>query len=284
MAQSSSRFFAASRSCARAWTTSTAERPTIAIRTVAAAAVAAVRCRRAQRRAAPRPGLAPGRDRLVGHPPLDVLGQRPDRRIAVLRPRRHRLEADRLQRPVDRRVNPPGRRELPLADVAEEVEHLLALERRPARQQAIERGAERVDVRPRPELLQIAGGLLGAHVRGRAERRAGQRLGRARGRRGHQGPLAARSADLRLADRLGQAPVDDEGLAILADDHVPWLDVPVQHAPAVGVVDRVADVHEPPQELAEGQRPAAGVGPQGSSRWNASIASLSESPLMNRIA
>ena len=56
--------------------------------------------------------LAPGRDRLVGHPPLDVVGQRPARGVAVLGLQRHRLEADRLQRPVDRRVELPRRREL----------------------------------------------------------------------------------------------------------------------------------------------------------------------------
>ena len=46
---------------------------------------------------------------------------------------------------------------------------------------------------------------------------------------------------------------------MLADDDVARLDVAVQHAAAVGVVDRVADVDEPPQQLAQLQRPAAGV-------------------------
>ncbi len=46
---------------------------------------------------------------------------------------------------------------------------------------------------------------------------------------------------------------------MLADDDVPRLDVAVQHAPAVRVVDGVADVDEPPQQLAQLQRPASGV-------------------------
>ena len=49
---------------------------------------------------------------------------------------------------------------------------------------------------------------------------------------------------------------------MLADDDVARLDVPVQDAAAVGVVDGVADVGEPPQELAQLQRPLARVGLQ----------------------
>ena len=87
-----------------------------------------------------------------------------------------------------------------------------------------------------------------------------------------------------LPDRLGQAPVDDQRLAVLADDDVGRLDVAVQDAPAVGVVDRVADVDEPPQELAQRQRPLPGSALSGSSAWNAAMASLRLSPRMNRMA
>ena len=82
--------------------------------------------------------------------------------------------------------------------------------------------------------------------------------------------IKVRSSELRarlgLAHRLGQAPVDDQGLAVLADDHVARLEVAMQDPSAVGVVDRVADVDEPPQQLAEGQRPLAGVVLQRSRR------------------
>ena len=76
---------------------------------------------------------------------------------------------------------------------------------------------------------------------------------------GHQRPLAGAGAGSARPSGLGQAPVDHQRLAVLADDHVARLDVAVQHAPAVGVVDRVADVDEPPQELPQLQRPPAGV-------------------------
>ena len=126
---------------------------------------------------------------------------------------------------------------------------------------------------PGPSWSRSPRGLLGAHVGRRAQRRAGQRLGRAAGRgrasasaRPTSAPGSARPSG------LGQAPVDHQRLAVLADDDVARLDVAVQHAPAVGVLDRVADVEEPPQQLAQLQRPPAGVASsaprrRGSARW-----------------
>ena len=67
-------------------------------------------------------------------------------------------------------------------------------------------------------------------------------------------PLAERGTSVRSplswprfdpAQGLGQAPVHHQRLAVLADDDVRRLDVAVQHAAAVGVVDGVADVDEP---------------------------------------
>src|SRR5262249_11554999 len=64
------------------------------------------------------------------------------------------------------------------------------VERGPAGQQAVQRGAQRVDVGPRPGPVEVAGRLLGAHVGGRPQRRAGERLGAAAGGAGGQRPLA----------------------------------------------------------------------------------------------
>ena len=85
----------------------------------------------------PPPGAAGERltvsgHRLVGRPPLDVLGQRPARMVAVLGLRRHRLQADRLQRRVDRGVDLPGRSELAALDLPENLADV-ALERGPCR-------------------------------------------------------------------------------------------------------------------------------------------------------
>ena len=104
--------------------------------------------RRHQRPVPPRPPmgarterLAPGRDRLVGRPPLDVLDQRPARRISILGPRRHRLEADRLERLVDPRVELPRRRELAAPDLGQH------LERHPPRRAACRSGGSRASHR-----------------------------------------------------------------------------------------------------------------------------------------
>ena len=54
---------------------------------------------------------------------------------------------------------------------------------------------------------------------------------------------------LRRADDLGQAPVHHQRLAVVAQHDVRRLQVAVHDAPAVGVVDGVADVDEPAQQL-----------------------------------
>ena len=58
----------------------------------------------------------------------------------------------------------------------------------------------------------------------------------------------------------------------------------MQHAAVVGVVDGVADVHEPAEELAKLERLPARVAFQSRVGVEPSIASLSESPRMNRMA
>jgi hypothetical protein len=98
-------------------------------------------------------------------------------------------------------------------------------------------------------VLDVPLGLLGAHVGRRPQRAARQRLGRPAGRRRDQRPLAGTRTGVGPAGRLGQAPVDYQRLAVLADDDVPRLDVAVQHAPRMRVADRVADVSKAAQEL-----------------------------------
>ena len=77
-------------------------------------------------------------------------------------------------------------------------------------------------------------------------------LTRQRGRA--QGGLGGRlRGRVVAADDLGQSPVDHERLAVGAQQDVRGLEVAMDHAAAMGIGDRVADVDEPAQELAEGQ-------------------------------
>ena len=238
-------------------------------------------------RPSPRPAcqrLAPGRDRLVGHPAIEVVGQRPAARHSGRRAGGHGLQADRLQRRVDARVELRGRRKSPRC-TARITSPIVALERRPAGQQAVERRAQAIDVRPRAQPIEFAPRpapgscrpACPAHCPGSV---SDEPLA-------EEGTSVRSPPDARLdsARRLGQAPVDHQCLAVFADDDVARLDVAVQHAAAVRIVDGVADVDEPPQQLAQLQRPAAGIVLcSDSSAWNRSIASLRLSPLMNRIA
>ena len=81
---------------------------------------------------------------------------------------------------------------------------------------------------------------------------------------------ARRRSDGLLADRrigpahgLGQPPVDHQRLAVLAEDDVGRLEVAVDHAAGVGVIDGVADVEEAAEQLAQAPGSTAGVVLQG---------------------
>ena len=93
--------------------------------------------------------------------------------------------------------------------------------------------AQGVDVGPLPDLFVAAVRLLGRHV--------------------GRGPDEARVllAGDRRVDRLGDPPVEDVDLAVVADHHVLGLEVAVDEALGVGEVDRLADLGEEVQELRE---------------------------------
>src|SRR5262249_12878772 len=55
-------------------------------------------------------------------------------------------------------------------------------------------------------------------------------------------------------DRLSKSPIDDEGLAVLAEHDVGRLEIAVEHAAAVCIGDDVADPHEVIEQLAELER------------------------------
>ena len=142
-----------------------------------------------------------------------------------------------------------------------------------AAEQGVEHRAQAVHVARRAEPVELPLGLLGAHEGRSAERRPGDGVGRAALAQGRQhcaaGPGRFRfSAGARAtsgtgaigalgpAEHLGQAPVDDQRLVVRAEQHVGRLQIAVQHPPAVGIGHRVADAHEPAQQLPQLQRRA----------------------------
>jgi hypothetical protein len=62
-----------------------------------------------------------------------------------------------------------------------------------------------------------------------------------------------------LAEGLCEGPVNDEGLAVVADQNVARPEVAMDHAAAVGIGDRVADIEEAGEQPA-GLGRAAGAG------------------------
>ncbi len=136
-----------------------------------------------------------------------------------------------------------------IGDLPQHLEHCAARVRRATREQLVEHGPQGPHVRLLVDGLQVAPGLLRAHV-GR----------RAHGRAGHGMALGGRPIELDLAlevllpqvllpSDLGQPPVEHHGLAELAEHHVLGLDVPVDHAPTMGVGDGLAQIHIPRQQL-----------------------------------
>ena len=83
----------------------------------------------------------------------------------------------------------------------------------------------------------MAGELLGRHEPGRAEHGAGAGLDRIAAGRG--GGAGRRRIVVGVVDRLGEPPVDHDGLAELADEDVGRLEIAVDHAAGVGVGDRL---------------------------------------------
>ncbi len=179
-------------------------------------------CRRTQR-AQPGRQLARGtRVPLVGHPPLDVVGQR-WRRLLHRSPgaRASGLEADRLRRQVDSVARWPRRPDIAALEPGGSPtgrRRPRAAQARPGFREAIEDAAiQGVDIRGGPERLQVAARLLRAHVGRRPQRARRRSVSAAAARRGRpEGPLLR--ARLAPSRGLGQAPVDDQGLAVLADD------------------------------------------------------------------
>ena len=79
------------------------------------------------------------------------------------------LEADRLQVARYSGIHARRRHRLCRKDASLGFRGRFAVERRPAREQLVQDGAERIDVHRRPDRARFAKGLLGCHVAGGAQ-------------------------------------------------------------------------------------------------------------------
>ena len=164
-------------------------------------------------------GRRPGPDRAAGQVTVQVVGQFRGRGVPPRRLLLQALQADRLQVAGDPGVDLRGGRRRSLPDLQQGLGDRPARERRPARQEGIEDGPQAVHVGRRRHRPALPRRLLGGHVRRRPDDRAGE------------GQLAG------PADPLGQPEVADEGPALFVEQDIGRLEVAVQNAPPVRVVD-----------------------------------------------
>ena len=170
---------------------------------------------------------------------------------------RRRSFGSRSRQRSSRRRTRPGclggqRRPLRLAgqDRGEHVAHRLALEELAAGQHLEEHDPEGPDVGPPVDRL--AAGLLRRHVGGGAEDEAGRGAGVGE-RRGLR-QVGRRGA--RALPRLGEAEVENRGLAVGSELDVRRLEVAVDDALLVGLFERLGDLPRDRDGLVDGNRPA----------------------------
>ena len=187
---------------------------------------------RAGRRGGRPAGRSPARGAVGLEEVPQVLGQVAGRAVPLRRPLGQHLLADPLQLAGDRVVDLPGRTRLDGGDLIHDLGMRVAPERPAAGEQLVEDDAQAEDVRAAIDPVPLAPGLLGAHV----------------GRRpGQPGPLAVVLVPQR------QPEVGDARLARRVEQDVGRLDVAVDQAPRVGVVQRLGDRRHQLGRLPKGQ-------------------------------
>ena len=135
-----------------------------------------------------------------------------------------------------------------LGDLAEDLGAVLAVEGGLQGQELVEGHAQRIDVGAAVDHDALGQGLLGAHVPQRAQDVAGE-------------------GQAVVALDLGQAEVGDPEAALGVEQEVAGLDVAVEDAPGVGVVERLGRLEAEAGDVAA---VVAGAGRGGGLRWFAS--------------
>ncbi len=184
-------------------------------------------------------GRLPGRRRprprrLAALPAVQVVCKLGRRAVALARVLLKALEAKRLQVAVHLRIQGSRRLRVLVHHLRERVERRLGLKRRPVGQELVKHRAQAVDVGERRDFAPLSGCLLRWHV----------------GRRPHDGPSAG---ELAVAlEPPGQAEVGDVGLSFAIQQDVSGLEVAVDDAALVGVVDCSSECGNQPRRLLRG--------------------------------
>ena len=190
----------------------------------------------------------PGDDRFAAQPALQVIRQGFGRAVAALRFFVEALEANRFQVAVHLRVQQRRRTRFLLQNLPHGLECGAAGERGLAGQQFVHHRSEPIHVRRRRELAGLARGLFGGDVARGAE---------------HGDRACDRAFPL---DQFGQAEIGEMRLAVAVDQYIVGLDVPVQDAALMRVVDRARQPCQQPPDATRRHGRAAGFPGQRAAR------------------
>ena len=166
-------------------------------------------------RSACSPGIAEGRRPCLG------------RCVATRGVLRHRLEDDRFQIGRNRRIDPPRSARLDDSDLPQQLAAVGRIERRLQREQLVQRGAERIDVRAVVQHDTRAERLLRAHVAERAQQIAAHR-------------------QVAVAFDGGQAEIGKPQRPALINKQIRRLNISVDDAAAVSVLQRFGRLNAEP--------------------------------------
>ena len=174
-------------------------------------------------------------DRLVVQEPLQIVGQFLGRGVAALRLGGHRFQDNRFQVARDGVVDLSRRGRIAVDNLMHQEMPIVALERWPECQQFVQCDSQRIDVRAMVQHLAVPLSLFRAHVAQRAQQIAGH---------GEIGP----------GPGLGQPEVGDQQMPLGVDEQVRRLDVSVDHAHLVGMLEGFSRLRPPVGHGAEEPR------------------------------
>jgi hypothetical protein len=168
----------------------------------------------------------PGADRLAQAEAVQIVGQIHGAAIATGWFLLEAFQADRFQVARQTRLESARRHRLLSAYLLQGLQDACGPEGRPTREGFVKDCPQCIDIDGRADPVAVPAGLLRGHVARRAQDGAAFR------------PTSGNRRPRILVQLLGQAKVADLGRAVLRQQDVRWLEVPVDEASLVGGLDR----------------------------------------------